>query len=630
MKSYEKMQKDVENAIKGNDADWLSKLGQDTEKSPEYEYDEESADGTVKEKKEELTQEEEYTKAVKENTGALYAATYEVNRALNNYVRISQDSWWGADGWVSKLSDALGGFVDKLTHLDTLGSTFTDNGNDFLLTASQKDENYPGYTEMAGLMLEDFKDAKGNWVSGMKTMMGTDAVALSRALGGQNSAPYKYLTGLAKFSAGQGVGGLNSTQNAKIQQSMKNDPKTWKSLAKELAKRDTSKKYGKDITKNQNRIRNLTERIRQTIGNGFKNSQIQRAAYIQQLQDMKAIADQAIVPIMQTNLGIAGQTLSATNNVGTNTGNTVNTTGSTNNNAAIIAGLVAIIARQSAKQEYFDTVLAGGESGDNDMDGSPGTDTDKYLYEKAKEDGMTADKFYQENVVDYNEYLKSRGSSNESHNRGVRFDWMGEEKKGGMQGYLSIIEATAKMTGYNYSKESAKDAGREFAKDMIERGVSLDAAFSIVDQNYTMSQDFKDTITNAYLSAQDEEEGSSGGGGGGSGSGDNDKDQGTKKERVDLVLCNKKEIPKLNVNLFKKPPTFTVLNKNFKLRDVKINTEDKPKAIMASIKNAFIDVQKRSDPKIIQDEEAEYDPVSATDGNALPSGSSRPKTNNNS
>ena len=49
---------------------------------------------------------------------------------------------------------------------------------------------------------------------------------------------------------------------------------------------------------------------------------------------------------------------------------------------------------------------------------------------------------------------------------------------------------------------------------------------------------------------------------------------------------------------------------------------------MASIKNAFIDVQKRSDPKIIQDEEAEYDPVGATDGNALPSGSSRPKTNN--
>ena len=50
---------------------------------------------------------------------------------------------------------------------------------------------------------------------------------------------------------------------------------------------------------------------------------------------------------------------------------------------------------------------------------------------------------------------------------------------------------------------------------------------------------------------------------------------------------------------------------------------------MSSIKNAFIDVQKRSDPKIIQDEEAEYDPVAATDGNATPSGSAKTKTDSN-
>ena len=93
-----------------------------------------------------------------------------------------------------------------------------------------------------------------------------------------------------------------------------------------------------------------------------------------------------------------------------------------------------------------------------------------------------------------------------------------------------------------------------------------------------------------------------------------------KKSRVDLVLCNKKEIPKLNVNLFKKPPSFTVLNKNFKLRDIKVNTQDKPKAIVSAVKNAIIDTQKRTDPKIIQDEGGEYDPVAATDGNATPTG----------
>ena len=47
---------------------------------------------------------------------------------------------------------------------------------------------------------------------------------------------------------------------------------------------------------------------------------------------------------------------------------------------------------------------------------------------------------------------------------------------------------------------------------------------------------------------------------------------------------------------------------------------------MAAIKNSFIDIQKRTDPKIIQDEDAVYDPKAATDGTNLPSGSSQAKT----
>jgi len=111
-----------------------------------------------------------------------------------------------------------------------------------------------------------------------------------------------------------------------------------------------------------------------------------------------------------------------------------------------------------------------------------------------------------------------------------------------------------------------------------------------------------------------------GGGGGGSGSGSGDSDSGNKKNRVDLVLCNKKEIPKLNVNLFKKEPNFTVLNKNFKLRDIKINTQDTPKSILSAVKNGIIDTAKRMDPKIIQDGESVYDPVGATEGKDTPSG----------
>ena len=106
---------------------------------------------------------------------------------------------------------------------------------------------------------------------------------------------------------------------------------------------------------------------------------------------------------------------------------------------------------------------------------------------------------------------------------------------------------------------------------------------------------------------------------------DKDNDDSSKQRYVQLAICNKKAIPKLNVNLFKKAPSFTVLNKNFKLRDIKINTADKAKNIENSLKNAIIEVQERSDPKIIQDSEGEYDPVGATDGDNLPTGASQTK-----
>lgn len=108
--------------------------------------------------------------------------------------------------------------------------------------------------------------------------------------------------------------------------------------------------------------------------------------------------------------------------------------------------------------------------------------------------------------------------------------------------------------------------------------------------------------------------GTGSGDGGDSGSGSDDKEESNKKNYVDLVICNKKTIPKLNVNLFKKEPTFKIQNQNLKLRDIKINTQDKPKAISSAVKNAIIDVQERTNPKIIQDQEAEYNPVEATEG----------------
>ena len=104
---------------------------------------------------------------------------------------------------------------------------------------------------------------------------------------------------------------------------------------------------------------------------------------------------------------------------------------------------------------------------------------------------------------------------------------------------------------------------------------------------------------------------------------DKSKDTSNKKNWVNLAICNKKEIPKLNVNLFKKPPNFTILNRNFKLRDVNVNTADDAKSIQNAVKNSIIEIQNRSNPKIIQDDAAEYDPVNATEGNTLPVGTKK-------
>lgn len=134
------------------------------------------------------------------------------------------------------------------------------------------------------------------------------------------------------------------------------------------------------------------------------------------------------------------------------------------------------------------------------------------------------------------------------------------------------------------------------------------------------------TINESNMDAEEAADDETGGSGRGGGK-DYDNNNNNRQRYVQLAICNKKAIPKLNVNLFKKAPSFTVMNKNFKLRDIKINTADKAKNIESAVKNAIIDVQERSDPKIIQDEEAEYDPVGATDGDNLPTGTTQ--TNNN-
>ena len=158
-------------------------------------------------------------------------------------------------------------------------------------------------------------------------------------------------------------------------------------------------------------------------------------------------------------------------------------------------------------------------------------------------------------------------------------------------------------------------------------GLSSSDIFETMED--TVLQGVKNQAYNKILEGYQNSGSDSDSGSGKSGSGDSDKDKDktkdtSRKNWVNLAICNKKEIPKLNVNLFKKPPNFTILNRNFKLRDVNVNTADDAKSIQNAVKNSIIEIQNRSNPKIIQDDAAEYDPINATEGGKnIPTGTKK-------
>ena len=187
----------------------------------------------------------------------------------------------------------------------------------------------------------------------------------------------------------------------------------------------------------------------------------------------------------------------------------------------------------------------------------------------------------------------------------------------------SPYEAVALQRGATV--EEARKYGETMKEKLEKEGRGALAIWTT--QAKGLQYGLESVVTDAYLDSLNEKTGEA------SGPTDTDKDKNkdkdsskdtaNKKNWVNLAICNKKEIPKLNVNLFKKPPNFTILNRNFKLRDVNVNTADDAKSIQNAVKNSIIEIQNRSNPKIIQDDAAEYDPVNATEGNTLPTGTKK-------
>ena len=189
---------------------------------------------------------------------------------------------------------------------------------------------------------------------------------------------------------------------------------------------------------------------------------------------------------------------------------------------------------------------------------------------------------------------------------------------------------TAPYEAIALQRGETPDKAREWALDMKKKLDENGARASAVWETQAKGLQYylDPIITDAYLNSMKDSDakatGAADSGKDKSKDKDTSKDTSNRKNWVNLAICNKKEIPKLNVNLFKKPPNFTILNRNFKLRDVNVNTADDAKSIQNAVKNSIIEIQNRSNPKIIQDDAAEYDPVNATEGGKdIPTGTKK-------
>ena len=197
-----------------------------------------------------------------------------------------------------------------------------------------------------------------------------------------------------------------------------------------------------------------------------------------------------------------------------------------------------------------------------------------------------------------------------------------EARSIGEAGYKGYYQAFMSQLP-NMDKDEIEKHSQELYDQLKSGGLSSYAMWNTIKKYGTWAGEQIINQKYAETLAEQIQEPDDGTGSGSDNDKDKDKDKSSGKRWVNLAICNKKEIPKLNVNLFKKPPNFTILNRNFKLRDVNVNTADDAKSIQNAVKNSIIEIQNRSNPKIIQDDAAEYDPVNATEGNTLPVGTKK-------
>jgi len=594
----------------------------------------------------ELTESEQLNKdltALEANTRLLYTSQLQMTAALRNEANVEDDTgqlghygtqadfteWYEGSGIKnSKDEYGLGDILDINAWKTKFG--LTDKGEEYLEDIAQSSENGLQFTtriKNAEDLETDFEKLAASFDK--RNVGGND---ISTIFGGNKGLYPQYNSYWNDI--GTHNGGYSATQLAKL----------GKQYDKQLNRFERKNfrfefKNGRLVLKNIQNIDKKFANLGQRLG--ISKIAAQQLVMLHTLNDLYQVAETQVKPeLINQTQGLYSQ-LATSSGIHSNTGSSVSVEQAMNQGLAVISQQLSQVIVSTANEAAVDSYNAvsdtpvesvgelnkiikdGNKSSDEYKNAVKAMDT-KYqtqayqakYYERLNA-GDTPAEAMKKAQKSSEEYLKKYGVENGSY-------WKTHQK------YTDIAKEYESPTIGNFMKRLASNI-----PGFPSSGYSDYNATDIMKLNDEVVKNNPDvikylmnltnTINESNMDAEDaadDETGGSGKGGGGK-----DYDNNNRQRYVQLAICNKKAIPKLNVNLFKKAPSFTVMNKNFKLRDIKINTADKAKNIESAVKNAIIDVQERSDPKIIQDEEAEYDPVGATDGDNLPTGTTQ--TNNN-
>lgn len=576
-------------------------------------------------------------KALNENTMALVEATAAYNNAEAKQATQFDDASWGANSSTAQFTDQLGEWQEEIWNVgswiqgvDRRAGFFDSNSP--VLTGSQADSNYAGSTDFAGIFAMD--TMRFGVDQGLRQFFGSDFDRIMSLMGEMDNKLGAYGTMGGKsalMTHANNMANMDSKDMALLQMHWKNNPEDFQKLAKQSFRYEQSRglKSGhtayedwqtgklrqrvpgtrkgdknayKEIAKGKYTVqdKNLSRTLKKLMSmtdNKLSYQNLMAAAQLQQLQDMYSVASETVAPgILQTVQGVYSN-VSATGVAGDNAGSASSGAASAAANAAAIATLLGAQAQGKAEEAAYD---------------------------EWKRDSDSPQKINGVQITDKDTFVKAISQGGEEGNK-----WQSKIFQSLAGGGWSLNHPGATP---EYVKQNAERLAGENS-DLMKSNASYQ------DKLNTATRMIVNYAQGATLAAYDQSSigeygggqrggsgGSGGGGGDGSGgSGSDSGDKGTRTNRVDLVLCNKKTIPKLNVNLFKKPPQFKINNKQFSIRDININTQDKPDAMVDAVKDSIIRTQQRMDPKIVQDEEAVYDPAAATDG-TTPKGKTPVKT----